>query len=442
MSPSRSIRATDPSSDGVQRAAFAAHETLGRDVRVEGTLRRIVRESWRRSLVHLPHPSTAQASIFCSEAELEGYRRSHPLAVVMPVLERLLVRPSLDAGMLVAVGDARGRLLWVDGDRMLRRRAEGMLFMAGADWSEASVGTSAPGTALALRQSVQIAGAEHFSPQAHPWSCTAVPVRDPDSGAVLGVVDITGSAEAATAFTLSLVEAAVAAAEAHLMVHRLRRRDDGVRVPRSPGRATAPPPRNSLRILGTEHGILQSGGTSLELSLRHTELLTALALHPEGLSADRLVTMVYPEGAPETTVRAEMLRLRRILGRRAPSIVPGSRPYRLPTELDVDATQVLLHLHRGAHRRALALYRGPVLARSQAPVIIRLRCDTSTLLREAVLGDGASDTVLRYLALPEAEYDVEAWQLALRVLPARSPRRAAIVAHVEWLEAELAGRNS
>ena len=40
------------------------------------------------------------------------------------------------------------------------RRAEHMDFVEGADWSEAAVGTSAPGTALASGRGVQIAGAE------------------------------------------------------------------------------------------------------------------------------------------------------------------------------------------------------------------------------------------------------------------------------------------
>ncbi|AUZ87899.1 transcriptional regulator, partial [Arthrobacter agilis] len=145
MSPSRSISSAELPADVVQRNAVAAHEALGRGAGVEDNLRGIVHDSWLRSLTFLPNPATAGARLFCSEEELEAYRQAHPLAAVMPVLDRLLVRPSLDAGMLVAVGDENGRLLWVDGDRELRRRAEGMLFMAGADWSEAAVGTSAPG---------------------------------------------------------------------------------------------------------------------------------------------------------------------------------------------------------------------------------------------------------------------------------------------------------
>lgn len=437
MLPSRYVLEAELSSDVLQREAHAAHETLEHGGEIGPNLRGLVRESWLRSLSYLPDPSTARADLFCSEEELEEYRQGHPLSAIMPVIDRLLVQPSLRSGMLVAVGDENGRLLWVDGDRELRRRAEGMLFMAGADWSEARVGTSAPGTALALQQSVQIAGAEHFNPQVHPWSCTAVPLHDPDSGTVLGVIDITGNADAVAAHTLSLVEAAVAAAEAHLSIHRLQSRLPGPRRQRLVGTRSALY-RDSLQILGSDHGILHAGGAPHALSLRHAELLTVLALHPEGLTADQLAMMAYPVDASATTVRAEMLRLRRVLGAHGDTIIPQSRPYRLPAELVVDAVQVLNYLHRGAHRMALGMYRGPVLPRSQAPAITRLRSEVSLLLRDAVLNDGAAETVLQYLELGEAEYDVVAWQLALRLLPRRSPRRAAVVAHVEWLEAELA----
>lgn len=436
MSPSRSIPGAQLTSDVLQRRAHAAHEALGQGAGVDGNLRDVVHDSWLRSLALLPNPSSARARLFCSEEELEVYRQGHPLAAVMPVIDRLLVQPSLESGMLVAVGDENGRLLWVEGDRDLRRRAEGMLFMAGTDWSEASVGTSAPGTALALQRSVQIAGAEHFNPQVHAWSCTAVPLHDPDSGTVLGVVDITGTADAVATHTLSLVEAAVAAAEAQLSIHRLQNRLPATKRARR-ARTTGSLYRNSLQILGTDHGIVHAGGSPVELSLRHAELITLLALHPEGLTADQLAGMAYSESTSVTTIRAEMLRLRRVLAVHGDAIVPQSRPYRLPAELVVDAVQVLNYLHRGAHRMALGIYRGPVLPRSQAPAIVRLRTEVSTLLRDAVLNDGAPDTVLQYLSLAEAEYDAQAWQLALRVLPRRSPRRASVVAHAEWLEAEL-----
>lgn len=441
MSQIRLPAPRDLTSKTLQRRAFAAHEGLGHGAELDGNLRGVVRESWLRSLKHLPDPDGVSAAMYFSEPDLEAYRQGHPLAAVMPVIQKLLVQPSLESGLLVAVGDENGRLLWVDGDRALRRRAEGMMFVAGADWSEPSVGTSAPGTALALGRSVQIAGAEHFSRQVHPWSCTAVPLHDPDSGAVLGVVDITGASEAVAVHTLSLVEATVAAAEAHLSVHRLQQQLPKHSRPRSrrpqPG-AAASLYRDSLQILGQDHGVLHVAGKSIELSARHGEIITLLALHPEGLSADELAGMAYPEHVSVTTVRAEMLRLRRVLARNGAAMVPESRPYRLPTELVVDASQVLSYLQRGAHRMALNIYRGPVLPRSEAPAIVRLRGEVSGLLRDAVLNDAGPDALLQYLELAEAADDVETWFAALKALPPRSPRRAAVVAHVERLEAELA----
>lgn len=443
-----------------QHDAFRAHELLGSPDGLSRWLRPPVRESWQRSLQHHTDPDKAVPRLVFSGPELAEYRSSHPLASIMPVIRQLLVRPGADSGLLVAVGDELGRLLWVDGDEELRRRAEGMLFVPGTDWSEPSIGTSAPGTALATGRSVQISGAEHFSRQVHSWSCTAVPVRDPDTGSLIGVVDITGREQAVAAHTLALVEATVAAAQIQLRVERLQntgrsrnrrprsRRSSADSVPAQPRTREMGPPRpallrrDSLQILGRDQAVVNVGGRPAPLSVRHAELLTLLALHPQGLTADELSVMVYPECTSVSTVRAEMLRLRNLLGKHSegtpePHLIPQSRPYRLPHELQIDARQVLGYLERGAYRLALELYRGPVLPRSEAPAIAALRSEVSSVLREAMLSDAGPDSLLDYLLLPETRNDVEAWALALRLLPQRSPRRASVVAHLERLEREL-----
>ncbi|MDQ5863085.1 MAG: transcriptional regulator, partial [Actinomycetota bacterium] len=135
----------------------------------QGPLRRIIEESWKRSLRLQANPDMPPSSLLLDGEALEEYRRGHPLASIMPVINKLLIQPSSEQGLLVAVGDELGRLLWVDGDASLRRRAESMLFVEGADWSEASVGTSAPGTALALGRSIQVSGPEHFNRAVHAW---------------------------------------------------------------------------------------------------------------------------------------------------------------------------------------------------------------------------------------------------------------------------------
>ncbi|WP_240629799.1 transcriptional regulator [Specibacter cremeus] len=402
--------------------------------------RPLIRDSWQRSLRSLPAPDAVVPPFIWDHRDLHDVRRAHPLAPILPVVERLLVVPSLDTGLLVAVGDEHGRLLWVEGDASARRHGESINFIEGTDWSESVVGTSAPGTALVLGGSVQVAGTEHFNPAVHSWSCTAVPVHDPDSGGILGIVDITGGPEAVGDNTMLLVQATVAAAEAQLRIERLERRAAATgrrRTARPPGPVTAPKPlyRDSLQVLGREVGLLHAAGRSLELSERHTEIMAMLALHPGGLSAESLTGMVYPDGTSLTSIRAEMVRLRRLLQKHAPTLVPESRPYRLPRPLLVDAAQVLSHLDRGAHRQALNIYRGEVLPRSEAPEVIVLRNRVGALLREALLTDAGPDALLAYLQLPEAADDDEAWRSALRVLPPRSPRRAAVVAHLEALGA-------
>ncbi|NYD77086.1 helix-turn-helix domain-containing protein [Arthrobacter cupressi] len=435
----------------LQRHARAGHEHLaagGFSLPDDGTLpglRSLVRESWQRSARLMANPDQPEAPLVLGTDELEEYRRQHPLAAIMPVIEKLLIQPSHDSGLLVAVGDELGRLLWVDGNPVMRGRAEGMMFVAGADWSEAGVGTSAPGTALALGRGIQISGAEHYKRSVHPWSCTAVPFHDPDSGALLGVVDITGTAVAVAPHTLSLVEATVAAAQAQLRVERLQlaaAKGAGTARRRKPPAAAGSPQgtglyRNSLQLLGRDQALLSMGGRSIPLSARHSEILALLGTRPEGLSAEELAVALYPGEGSTVTLRAEMVRLRKVLHGLEPAAVPESRPYRLPVDLGLDAAQVLSCLQRGAHRIALEAYKGAVLPHSEAPGIIDLRRKVSVLLREAVLTDGSAEALLKYAALPEAANDVDVRRAALRLLPPRSPRRAAVVAELEQIDNEL-----
>lgn len=442
-------------------------------------MRPVVQASWERALSRHLDPEQLLVELDVPEDELVEYRLAHPLASVLPVIRRLLVRDADDdSGMLVAVGDAMGRLLWVDGDRALRRRAEGMLFVEGAGWSEAQVGTSAPGTALELDHGIQIAGDEHFNKLVHGWSCTAVPIHDPETRAIIGVIDITGGQQAVDPHTLPLMEATAAAVESELMVQRLtaqrfqmgvgslrgRRSPSSVmslgsidhfsaasQAPRAGASARSLPKpvasqRVTLRVLGRDTGELVIGDTRIELSARHTEIVTLLAWHRQGLSAERLADMVYGDdhsagstsgSASATsagTLRAEMVRLRRILDAVAPGLSPESRPYRLRQSVELDAQQVGSLLDRGAHRVALATATGPVLPASPAPGIEAIRAEVRGHLRESLLTDASVDVLLEYAQTDDAADDLEVWTAVLRLLPARSPRRAGVVHHIEQLE--------
>lgn len=418
-----------------------AHESAIADRIVRTGVRKLVQESWERSLSLRLDPAARAPEPELTADELRDLRSRHPLASVLPVVHNLLIRHAFEAGLIVAVGDESGRLLWIDGDRVLRRKAEAMLFVEGADWSERRVGTSAPGTALALDHGIQIQGAEHFSRLAHPWSCTAVPIHDPDSGNVLGVIDITGGDQAVAPQTLPLVEAAVAAIESELRIQRLGLPPDRRNTPQATQVLTPTPPRRAapaaLNVLGSDHGQLESGGRSVEISPRHAEILALLAWHREGLSADRLALLLNDQANAVDTLRAEMVRVRKVLETLNPRIRISSRPYRLESPVELDAQRVLAFLERGAHRVALGAYRGPILPNSLAPGIVDIRTEVSARLREAMLTDATVELLLEYARTEEATYDTEVWRACLELLPPRSPKRATVVARLKRIDTEL-----
>ncbi|HEY8911867.1 GAF domain-containing protein [Lacisediminihabitans sp.] len=418
------------------RIASAHDSVVGTRMPATG-VRRLVEESWQRSLQLKLDPDRLRTALEFDEDELREYRDAHPMSLVLPTIHSLLIRHTFDSGLIVAVGDEAGRLLWIDGDRSLRRKAEGMLFVEGADWSERAVGTSAPGTALALDHGIQIQGAEHFNRIVHPWSCTAVPVHDPGSGRVLGVIDITGGDDAVAPATLPLLEAAVAAVESELRIRRLDELSSRPRRATPPRRPSVVAAEPLLAVLGSDTGRLASRGGAVELSMRHAEILTLLAWHPEGLSVDRLADLVYEREGSVVTLRAEMVRLRKVLEAADEALVPLSRPYRLPRKLELDAHRVLAFLDRGAHRVALAAYSGALLPTSSAPGIVAIRAELSARLRDALLTDASVDTLLTYARTDEAVYDAEVWRACLMMLPPKSPKRAAVVSRLERIEIEL-----
>lgn len=391
-------------------------EALSTEPKTWAALPHALRESWLRSAGGVRDPISALPPMEFDDIALREYRQHHPLRLVLPVLQRLLIEPATEAGLIVAIGDAAGRLLWVEGARETLRTAERSAFQPGANWSEAAIGTSAPGLALATGRGAQVHREQHFSYTAHRFSCSAVPVRDPSTGRLLGMVDLTGDAQAVAVHSLPLLLAAVAAAEAEL---KLRPADTT---------------RAQLTMLGTGPATLGTSDAQQQLGLRHAEILFMLGWQAtrgcgRGLTAEQLAEELYGEPRHEVAVRAELVRLRRLLAKhRRPGIDLISRPYRLSAPVQLDACEAFAALTAGDRQRALDLYQGPLLPASEAPGVLRVRRELSTLLREAVLSDGSAEDLWRYLQLPEGADDQEAIRTALRLLPAGSPRRAALVA--------------
>ncbi|MFD3454304.1 GAF domain-containing protein [Streptomyces sp. NPDC058691] len=417
---------TDPKL--LRRDVARAHEEFLSTGRAPRPVRDVVRDSWQRSRSRGVDPEVAGSRLpALAGPELRAYRESHPLAAVLPVVRRLLVESAQESNELVAIGDEHGRLLWVEGAPGLAARAERIGFVEGAVWAEEAAGTNAPGTALALGRPLQIYAGEHFVRPVHPWSCSAAPLRDPDTGRVIGVLDLTGGDHIAAPHALALVRATVAAAEAELRVLRLRGEIPAAVPGALPGAVPGPVPGAEptgaatcrLAVLARDRARFTSPYGSLELSPRHSEIVFVLALHPRGLGADALAVRLHEHEAARVTMRAEISRLRRLLG---PHVL-GSRPYRLLLPASSDAAEVRALLARGAYRRALAAYPGALLPASAAPAVAEARDELDCEMRRALLQRGDAGLLLSWLERPENHVDAEMLQAAISALPRESPRR-------------------
>jgi len=406
--------ALDTGTDPAERVRVLqrAHETFTEAGTVPRPVRSVVAASWRRSARAGVRPD-GSASVELTDGDLGSYRAEHPLAPVMPLFRELMGTFASDGEHLLAVCDAQGRLLWVEGHPGTRQKADGMNFVPGARWAESAVGTNAPGTAVALERPVQVFAAEHFIRRVRPWTCAAAPVHDPRTGRLLGAVDITGGDELAHPHSLGFVQAVARAAESQLAL-------------------LSPVPTSSdalqLTALGRDEALLVGGGRTQRLSRRHSELLVLLSRRPDGLTGDELLCALYEdESVTPVTLRAELARLRRLLG----SGHLRSRPYRLAVPVESDLAVVERRLAAGAVTAALAAYTGPLLPGSRAPAVVRLRRRLADGLRAALVTRRDPDLLARWAQAPWGEDDLDVW----RALAASRPS-APVRARLAELEAE------
>jgi signal transduction histidine kinase len=154
----------------------------------------------------------------------------HPLRAVAPLIRSCLGSIADESEHLIVVSDAAGVLLQLDGNTRVRSRAaDAMNFAEGALWNEHGAGTNAIGTAMAADHAVQIFATEHFVEVVQAWTCSAAPVHDPETGGLLGVIDLTGLEKTVHPHSLALVMTTARAVEGHLR-SLLRERDDRLRA--------------------------------------------------------------------------------------------------------------------------------------------------------------------------------------------------------------------
>ena len=464
-------------------------------------VREAIADSWRRSFAAGVEPTgTRFAPVIADEVETHDLWEHHPLARAGPLIRDCLAATAEEGGYLIVISDASGVLLSIEGSAAVRMRAaEVMNFAEGTLWSEPGAGTNAIGTAVALDHAVQVFGPEHFHEPVQRWVCSAAPIHDPDTGALLGVIDLTGHFSTVHPASLAVATATAAAVEGSLLLAlqerdgRLRARygDEVLRAPAS--RALVAPSGRPLTRLPTSWGAAER----LDIPPGGGELVLPSGLHavaePVGRSGDAFVVRDVDhlrKGAARPLLRLSMLgrdratleidgkhtelrpRLAEILallcaspqGMSAEALcadlhgdggsvssvrVEVSRlrkllgpwidaeRYRLTCDVDTDVRRVEGLLAAGAVRDAAEAYRGPLLPSSDAPGVVREREHLDAWLRQAVLTADDPDAVWAWVQSPGGEDDLGAWKRLLAQLEFHDPRRSLCATRVTELRAAL-----
>lgn len=357
----------------VYDATMAGHRAPARP-------REVIGDSWRRMMATGMVDRAPDAPPVVEAGALEMLRRSSGLLDVLDEISHGLESLVAEGENILVVADAAGRVLWRSGSPAVLTNADRLGFVEGAHWGEGAVGTNAIGTALVSQRAVQVFSAEHFLRSHHPWTCAGAPIRDPRTGQVIGVVDVSGPAATVHPTTIALVDAVARLAESHLRqehdrtLNRLRALaapilarmgspalavdtegwvaavdamplHNRILLPdqMGPGRmwlttlgmcAVEPLPGGWLVRLAPDDDAGQSAASQVtldlrdpdrpslvmagefgswrhDLSLRHAEILCALAVSPQGRSAPQLAEDLYGDRSRVVTVRAEMSRLRK-----------------------------------------------------------------------------------------------------------------------------------
>ncbi|WP_443049939.1 SpoIIE family protein phosphatase [Streptomyces sp. NBC_00287] len=189
-----------------------AHERFLAGARVDTDVRDAVLDSWKR----------------CRSAGLEPDRLFIPyepdvvlgerfLRAAEPVLGRL-TQTLAGMGTTIALCDGHGRMVQrLGGEPALLARLDAVSFAPGFNASEQNAGTNGVGTALVERGPVQIIGREHFADCLQPFACVGAPVRDPLSGRIEAVLDLTCLRDDGDPIMLRLVREAAQAIEGRLL---------------------------------------------------------------------------------------------------------------------------------------------------------------------------------------------------------------------------------
>jgi hypothetical protein len=160
-------------------------------------------------------------------------------------------------------------------------------------------------------------------------------------------------------------------------------------------------------------------GKHLDIPQKWCEVLTLLALHPDGLSGEELLAGIYGDAGSMATLKAMLSKMRDVLP-------IGSRPYKLNARIKADFVAMETLLSQGKSEEALRLYRSRLLPASEAPGVVDMRDYLDELVRQALLLSGTEN-----LEISQAfTDDLTVWEAFLQKLSVTDTRYPFVKAKV------------
>lgn len=205
-------------SSSLKRDAPGQAQALGH---TRSAYRDMVSQSWRRCLdeYHL-NPAQADEAPWVGHQELRTRRERQADLIECARHEMEALHQQLaDEQGAVVLTDAEGVIVHMVASPEFAAQGQPLGLRAGGAWSERLAGTNGMGTCLASHSPVLIHREEHFFRRLSPFTCSAVPLFDPQ-GAVAGVLDVTSRSSLVQPSLLTLLGSTVQRIESRLIDKR------------------------------------------------------------------------------------------------------------------------------------------------------------------------------------------------------------------------------
>jgi sigma-54 dependent transcriptional regulator, acetoin dehydrogenase operon transcriptional activator AcoR len=412
----------------------AAREHLLSDGTIPRHLEKGVRpevlRSWRRSLM-----SGAQLANPTLTFKGEHHARAALRLAADPVLSRLADQlAGLEAGVLLADHEATLVHRWLP-DRSIVPMFDRINAMTGFDNSEESIGTNGCGSVIEHGSAIQVSGPEHLAEALRPFTCVGVPVHNPLTRRLEGVITLSCRANSGNPLLTPLMTSTAQEVESRLLAQastRERQLLDAYLVAigsrRTPIAAVGQDiviagPRVTELLEGVDRAVLWEHVRDLALGSR-VSLGDGLPVQQERFRIGRCQPVEHGGAVIGVIVELEVTSLDRAVDGGLPDPVPPRPTVTLPGHSPALVTAI-------AHATRLAAKGVPILIEGEAGV------GKFALARAVLESAGPSEDLVVLDAAGEWADGADAFVTRLREELRRRPG-ALLLRHLEQLGPEAA----